>query len=199
MSISEFFRKTCFGLPLLLLAQASPAAAQTNDVPPVPYTRPGGQVLTFNGMKLSRDTVFRLLPATLPLANIRVSSLYGMRPNPFGGYGIEMHPGVDFAAPIGTPVFATGAGIVTFVGWDGAYGNMVEITHGFGFKTRYGHLSGFNVTDGKIVDRNTIIGVVGSTGRSTGPHLYWEVWHLGVRIDPIQFVLEAYSLYNKLR
>ena len=173
-------------------------AAQAQRPPPVPYEQGGGQMLTVNGHQLSRDTVFRFLPVTLPLASIRVTSLFGMRPNPFGGYGTEMHPGVDFGAPMGTPVYATGAGIVTFTGSSGAYGEMVEITHGLAFRTRYGHLSQILVNQGQIIDRNTVIGLVGNSGRSTAPHIYWEVWRGSERIDPIQFVLKAYALYHHL-
>lgn len=172
--------------------------AVASGPPPVPYTRGGGQELTVNGHRLPRDLVFRFLPVTLPLASIRVTSLFGMRPNPFGGYGTEMHPGVDFGAPVGTPVYSTAAGIVTFTGWSGAYGEMVEVEHGLGFRTRYSHLSAIDVQPGQVVDRNAVLGLVGSTGRSTGPHLYWEIWRDGQRLDPVAFVLKAYQLYHHL-
>jgi murein DD-endopeptidase MepM/ murein hydrolase activator NlpD len=185
-----------YALIVTCAVTAVPACAQ---VPPMPYNKGGGQTLTINGLKVSRDMVFRFLPVTLPLAKIRVTSLYGLRMNPFGGYGVEMHPGVDFAAPIGTPVFSTAAGVVTFAGISGEYGAMVEVSHGLGFKTRYAHLSEIDVAPGEIVDRNHIVGLVGSSGRSTGPHLYLEIWHYGIRIDPVRFILEANALYYRLR
>ena len=177
---------------------AQSAAAQPAQIPPMPYSNGGGPLLTVNGHLLPRDTVFRFLPVTLPLASIRVTSLFGMRQNPFTHSGMEFHPGVDFGAPIGTPVFSTAAGIVRFVGNLGGYGAMVEVEHALGFRTRYGHLSAFSVREGQIVDRNTVLGEVGSTGRSTGPHLYWEIWNRRTNINPIGFVLMAYNLYHHL-
>ena len=191
-------------LPLLAaaaMASAQPSAAwaQSGPPPPAPYTGGGGPMLNVNGRMLPRDTVFRFLPVTLPLASIRVTSLYGMRQNPFTHSGSEFHPGVDFGAPVGTPVYSTGAGIVRFAGSMGGYGAMVEVEHGFGFRTRYGHLSAIDVQAGQIVDRNTVLGEVGSTGRSTGPHLYWEIWNRSVNMDPVDFVLRAYEVYHHLK
>ena len=174
------------------------AAAQSPPAPSVPYQRGGGQSLTVNGHVLPRDMVFRFLPVTLPLVSIRITSLFGMRRNPFGGPGTEFHPGVDFGAPRGETVFSTAAGIVTFVGPRGAYGDMVEVSHGLGFKTRSSHLSAYYVREGQVVDRNTPIGAIGSTGRSTGNHLYWEIWRGAERVDPVDFVLRAYALYHHL-
>ena len=164
----------------------------------------GGQTLYVNGYPLPRDVVFRFLPVTLPLASLRVTSLYGMRPNPFGGGRTEFHPGVDFGAPMGTPVHSTAAGKVTYIGDRGAYGMMVEVTHGLGFRTRYSHLSSVSVNLGQVVDRHAMVGGVGGlpgtpgAGRSTGPHLYFEIWFQETRFDPILFILKAYETYHHL-
>jgi murein DD-endopeptidase MepM/ murein hydrolase activator NlpD len=172
--------------------QSGMAAAQP---PPSPYTN-GGRMIFVNGRWFPREAVFRVLPVTLPLANIRVTSLYGMRVNPITHSGVEFHPGLDLGAPIGTPVYSTADGIVTFVGQRGDYGNMVEVTHGLHYKTRSSHLNSIAVQVGQMVERNTIIGEVGNSGRSTGPHLYWEIWNKETKIDPVNFVLRAYELYH---
>jgi murein DD-endopeptidase MepM/ murein hydrolase activator NlpD len=163
-----------------------------------PYTSSPGEMISVGGMPILKDLVFRFMPVTLPLASLRISSLYGMRLNPFTHSSTEFHPGVDFADHIGAQVYATAAGVVTWTGNRGAYGTMIEVRHGLGFSTRYSHLSAINVVLGQTVDRNAVLGEVGSTGRSTGPHLYYEIWHNGERMDPIRFIIAAYELYHHL-
>ena len=158
----------------------------------------GGQPLAINGVMIPRDLVFRFLPVTFPLMKLRMTSPYGMRRNPFGGFDMEMHPGVDFGTPTGTPVYATAAGVVTHVGASGAYGEMVEVRHGLGFTTRVGHLSAYAVKEGDTVDRNSLLGYSGSSGRATGPHVYFEIAMNGVRLDPVEFAINAYALYRRL-
>lgn len=94
------------------------------------------------------------------------------------------HPGIDFAAAMGTPAFATASGAVKDVGWDSIYGNYVVLMHGADYTTFYGHLERANVAKGDSVKTNDIVGFVGSTGRSSGPHLHFEVRHMGTRVDP---------------
>jgi murein DD-endopeptidase MepM/ murein hydrolase activator NlpD len=100
---------------------------------------------------------------------------FGPRRNPFGGLRREFHSGIDFAGRRGDPVLASGAGVVTRAGWMGGYGNLIELDHGFGVTTRYAHLSRISVRVGEEIMRGELIGSVGSTGRSTGPHLHFEV------------------------
>ena len=100
---------------------------------------------------------------------------FGGRYNPFGGGGSEFHPGQDISAVPGTPVVAAGEGTVTYAGWKNGYGQLVEIDHGNGLTTRYGHLSQIEATVGQVLTRGELLGRVGSTGRSTGPHLHYEV------------------------
>jgi murein DD-endopeptidase MepM/ murein hydrolase activator NlpD len=100
---------------------------------------------------------------------------FGPRRDPFGGGRREFHSGIDFAGKRGDPVIASGAGTVTKAGWVGGYGNLIELDHGFGVTSRYAHLSRISVLVGEKIMRGETIGAVGSTGRSTGPHLHFEV------------------------
>jgi len=124
------------------------------------------------------------LPLGLPLRGHRgVTSFFGVRKNPFGP-GWEFHDGLDFSAPYGAPVYATGSGVVARVGWMGAYGLAVLLDHAQGYQTLYGHLSRAAVRPGQRVERGQVLGYVGSTGRSTGPHLHYSVYRQGVAVDP---------------
>lgn len=116
-----------------------------------------------------------------------ISSGFGRRADPITRR-IAMHSGLDFAAPRGTPIHAVGAGVVTFAGRRGAYGNMVEISHAGGYKTRYAHAHTLSVKKGDLVNKGVQIATVGSTGRSTGPHLHLEVYRNGMAIDPARFL-----------
>lgn len=128
------------------------------------------------------------LPAAAPVgAGVERSSGFGPRLDPFSGH-YAFHPGVDFAGRAGTPVLATGSGRVTFAGREGSYGNMVELDHGDGLRTRYAHLLNIAVTRGQVVAEGSIVGYMGSTGRSTGPHVHYEVWFDNVVRNPDGFL-----------
>jgi len=116
---------------------------------------------------------------------------FGGRRNPFGGPGYEFHTGQDIEAPIGAPVIAGARGEVSFVGWQNGYGQLVVIDHGGGLSTRYGHLSHIDVDLGQAVSRGQLIGKVGSTGRSTGPHLHYEVRINDLPVNPLQYLLSS--------
>ena len=124
-----------------------------------------------------------LLPAGLPVS-ARLTSRFGMRAHPIRG-GMRAHSGVDLAAPYGSPIVATADGVIGTAGWAGGYGLLVAISHGDGVQTRYGHLSRLNVAAGQQVRRGDVIGFVGSTGESTGPHVHYEVRVNGVATDPL--------------
>ena len=130
------------------------------------------------------------IPAIQPVRNEdlkRMASGYGMRTDPFTK-ARKMHKGMDFSAPRGTPVFATGDGkVVRADSRSSGYGKHIRIEHGFGYTTLFGHLHKYNVKRGQKVKRGDIIGFVGSTGRSQGPHLHYEVIKDGRRINPINF------------
>lgn len=120
-----------------------------------------------------------------------LESGFGGRRNPFGGTGYEFHSGQDIEAPWGAPVVAGASGTVSFVGWQNGYGQLVVIDHGGGLTTRYGHLSHIEAEWGQPVARGQIIGKVGSTGRSTGPHLHYEVRINDEPVNPLQYLLAS--------
>ena len=131
----------------------------------------------------------RHIPAIQPISEkfLRaMASGYGSRLDPIYGT-MKFHEGMDFSSPTGTPVYATGDGTVTTASWEGAYGNMVEINHGFNYTTRYAHLSEICVAPGRSVKRGDLIGKVGNTGKSTGSHLHYEVRLKGVPQNPVNY------------
>ncbi len=137
--------------------------------------------------KSSKRTIMKT-----PINGARLSSRYGNRKHPILGY-TKMHRGLDFAAPLGTPIFAAGDGIIEKAGWNGSYGKYIRIRHTGTYKTAYAHLSGFhkNVKIGKRVLQGKIIGYVGTTGRSTGPHLHYEVIKNNIQVNPMNIKLPA--------
>lgn len=129
----------------------------------------------------------RRYPIANPAPGRAITSGFGVRKDPMLGTP-ALHSGIDFRFAIGSPARATAPGVVTSAGWNGGYGRMVEIDHGNGFATRYGHLSRIQVKVGDRVARGTVVGATGSSGRSTGPHLHYEVRHNGDAIDPLGFL-----------
>jgi murein DD-endopeptidase MepM/ murein hydrolase activator NlpD len=127
--------------------------------------------------------VLAAVPVRKPVGFMDITSPFGIRRDPFLGTS-AMHTGIDLRGEIGTPVHATADGTVKNAGWDGGYGNLVEIDHGNGTSTYYGHLSQIDVTVGQIIHAGQIIGKIGSTGRSTGPHLHYETRIDGEPINP---------------
>ena len=142
-----------------------------------------------NRLDSVRDSVERrhalaaATPSVWPVAGWLTSS-YGTRKDPFTN-DKDFHPGLDISADYGQPVVATGDAMVSGAGPNGAYGNMVMLDHGFGIVTKYGHLSRIAVADGQQVKRGDVIGYVGSTGRSTGSHLHYEIWMNGRLTNPM--------------
>ena len=138
----------------------------------------------------NKEKLFAAIPAIQPISNKKLISLasgYGMRIHPV--YKVrKMHQGIDFASPIGTPIYATADGLVTKVEFNfSGYGKMVEIDHGFGYKTRYAHMHGYTVRVGQKIKRGEQIGFVGNTGLSTAPHLHYEVHINGVAQNPVYY------------
>lgn len=130
------------------------------------------------------------VPSRMPVEGVTLTSDYGMRTHPVLG-GRRAHKGVDLAGPTGTPVYATADGTIAMAQWFSSYGNYVQIEHGAGLETRYGHLSGYVVSPGQKVRKGDLIGYIGSTGRSTGPHLHYEVRVAGIAVNPIPYMLET--------
>jgi murein DD-endopeptidase MepM/ murein hydrolase activator NlpD len=139
-----------------------------------------------------------LLAATPSVWPVRgyLSAGFGNRIDPFTGMK-DFHPGIDISTPRGTPVHAPADGVVVACKPKaGAYGNAIILDHGFGVVTRYGHLDGFNVKPGQKVRRGDVLGFVGSTGRSTAPHLHYEVWVRDQTQNPIHFILDEYRSFG---
>lgn len=154
------------------------------------------------GLSLARmDALERGLsgiPQVMPANYNFISSGFGFRRDPFTGAG-AMHAGLDFRGPVGAPIHAAAKGVVTFVGRKSGYGNCVEINHGNGLTTRYAHMSAFHARAGQSVSAGDIIGAIGSTGRSTGPHLHFEVRINDRAVNPRPFLESAPHVLEEAR
>jgi murein DD-endopeptidase MepM/ murein hydrolase activator NlpD len=141
--------------------------------------------------RLNRWSALRILlvslPLTAPVDQYRISSSYGARTDPVNGRKAK-HRAVDFAAPSGASIYATAPGKIVFAGWRGRYGRTIEIDHGHGIRTRYAHLRKILVKVGDEVDHRQKIGLVGSSGRSTGPHVHYEVRYKNQARNPMKFL-----------
>jgi murein DD-endopeptidase MepM/ murein hydrolase activator NlpD len=175
LKVADDYGKQDEGGPLIPVDKAAMFDSEVNDL----------------GQALDRLDAIKLAVRKYPLADPEpgavVTSGFGVRTDPMLGIP-ALHPGIDFRSPVGKKVPATAAGVVTHAGWDGGYGKMVEIDHGNGYATRYGHLSEVDVKVGEKVKLGQIIGKSGSTGRSTGPHLHYEIRHDGRPINPVAFL-----------
>ncbi|MCG1037517.1 M23 family metallopeptidase [Polaribacter sargassicola] len=141
------------------------------------------------GLAKEKEKMLASIPAIQPVKNedlTRMASGYGMRMHPILKYR-KMHKGMDFTAPVGTPIFATANGKVVKAQRSSSYGNVVYIDHGYGYKTVYGHMSKIKTRKGKMVKRGDLIGYVGNTGLSAGAHLHYEVHKNGRAVNPISF------------
>ena len=138
------------------------------------------------------------LPLTRPLYGYNTTSHFGSRTDPINR-SAAFHSGLDFGAPSNTPVHATLSGKVVMAKTYGPYGRIVEIDHGNGLKTRYAHLKKIKVKYGQNVDFFDVIGTVGSTGRSTGSHLHYEVWYYSKVLNPLNFIISGQHLFNRLQ
>ncbi|WEK45348.1 MAG: M23 family metallopeptidase [Candidatus Andeanibacterium colombiense] len=218
MSFSLVFRTLPAGfLAAAVLIGASPASAQTeataaqisstvhrlSDGPDSPLGKGDDEFtqLFANWKSLDNGTGIAMpavrttvsVPSRSPLAKALLTSGYGMRTHPVLG-GRRNHKGLDLAAPTGTPVYAPADGLIARADWFSSYGNYIQIEHGGELQTRYGHLSGFAVHAGDRVHKGDLIGYVGTTGRSTGPHLHYEVRVAGESVDPTPYLAGEVSL-----
>ncbi|WP_291327236.1 M23 family metallopeptidase [Desulfovibrio sp. UCD-KL4C] len=135
----------------------------------------------------SRQDALDSTPSIWPVEGW-VTSPFGWRSSPFTGKR-EYHKGLDISCPLGTPIYAPAQGTISFVGLSGGYGRLIKINHGANLSTRYGHLKMAAVKKGQVVTRGELIGYAGSTGRSTGPHLHYEVRLGGVPVSPLRYIL----------
>ena len=180
-------------------------------------TGQGGPFISLSGKEEADDTqfdrqVFRVslnlkeeaklteaitkLPLVPPLRHYRLTSPFGPRRDPFTGR-MGFHPGLDLATAYGASIYAPCEGVVTFAGWKSGYGRFVEISLGNGFKVRFGHMSHIDVKPGEKVAFRQVIGRVGSTGRSTGPHVHYEIKYKGVVRDPLKFIEAGQYVFAK--
>jgi lysostaphin len=167
----------------LTLDELTRAIDRTADA----FVQQDGALSLLESQLLYRDVSARLVPSARPLVDALVGSRFGHRIDPFSGRRVA-HEGLDFAAPVGAPILAAAAGVVVVAGRHPGYGNQVDIDHGNGLVTRYGHASKVDVAEGEIVRQGQKIAEVGSTGRSTGPHLHFEVRIDGVPRDPLPWL-----------
>jgi murein DD-endopeptidase MepM/ murein hydrolase activator NlpD len=176
------------GGPYEPVTPASPAQSQAQPVAVPAQADPQFKAL-FNSWKrldqIQQGMVS--IPSVKPVPSITINSGFGVRRDPFRG-GAAMHAGVDIPGPIGTPIYATADGVVGRSGWVSGYGRLIELEHGRGIQTRYGHLSQQVVAAGTRVKRGQLIGMMGSTGRSTGSHLHYEVRIEGRAVNPLPFL-----------
>lgn len=203
-SIETLIHKS--GLPVADATTPRKETAEKDGVggPFIPITNPAAFDLSLSRLDKALDRLesvrrlARSLPFGQPLTVDVMTSPFGARSDPFLGEE-AFHPGIDFRADVGSAVHATGAGTVTKAGWVSGYGNMVEVDHGNGVATRYGHLSRLLVHAGDHVAYGDVVGRSGSTGRSTGPHLHYEVRLDGEPVDPSRFLNDGLKLNILMR
>jgi murein DD-endopeptidase MepM/ murein hydrolase activator NlpD len=183
MSLSSRLAPACPAALALAVGIGGSAAATAQDAPPVTVSRAGDAL----GAPAS------LAPAGRPIADprlagraraARLTSGFGLRPHPLLG-GLRFHQGIDLAAHAGAPVYSAAAGTVAATGWHGGYGLLVTVRYPQGMQSRYAHLSGVAVSPGQPIRKGQLIGFVGATGRTTGPHLHYEVRVNGAAINPL--------------
>ena len=168
--------------------QGGPFEALVGDKAPVKDGDPQFRALFLSWKKLDQlEQGVIAIPSAKPVSTANFTSGFGVRSDPFRG-AAAMHAGIDLAGPIGTPIYATADGVVGRAEWANGYGNLVELEHGKGIQTRYGHLSKVMVKPNTRVKRGELIALMGSTGRSTGSHLHYEVRIDGRAVNPVPFL-----------
>jgi len=180
--------QTAMGGPMFRMATSADGSLDPR------FRRMGQSLARMEALQRGLDGIPQVLPASFRF----ISSGFGYRADPFDG-GAAFHPGLDFKGPIGAPIYAAAKGKVSFVGQRSGYGNCVEIDHGGGLVTRYAHMSGFRTRIGTAVNAGALIGVIGSTGRSTGPHLHFEVRINDHPVNPRPFLEMAPNVLEEAR
>lgn len=181
-------RRDAQGGPLLRLTTGSDGSLDQR------FERLGLSLARMDALERGLNSIPQFMPANYAF----ISSGFGYRRDPFTGAG-AMHAGLDFRGPIGAPVHAAAKGVVSFVGRKSGYGNCLEISHGNGLMTRYAHMSAFRARVGQPVDAGDVIGAIGSTGRSTGPHLHFEVRINNRAVNPRPFLESAPHVLEEAR
>lgn len=190
--------------PAAMLARVQDRSAQGGPLLQLATSADGSLDPRFRrlGLSLARMEALQRglagIPQVLPASLQFISSGFGYRADPFNG-SAAFHPGLDFRGPLGAPIYAAATGVVSFVGQRSGYGNCVEITHGNGLVTRYAHMSRFHTQVGRAVQAGNVIGAIGSTGRSTGPHLHFEVRINDQPVNPRPFLEIAPDVLEEAR
>ena len=143
----------------------------------------------------TQEQMLKCIPSIQPISNKdlkRIASGFGMRMHPIHKI-MKMHAGLDFTAPIGTEIYATGDGVVELAKWNGGYGRCVVINHGFGYKTKYAHCKKLNCRKGQKIKRGEVIAFLGNTGQSSGPHLHYEVIKKNNKVNPVNYFFNDLS------
>ncbi|MBU2959044.1 M23 family metallopeptidase [Paracoccus sp. 1_MG-2023] len=194
--LDDVFRSVGMNPDSVLRTIRAGYSGQGGPLTPMSYSTRGNAALSEGETKarqivvtLDQMNTYRIAIEKLPLAMPIFQSF--RYTSPFGRRWGRMHEGVDMAGPVGTPIHATGDGVVTHAGRSGAYGNLIKIEHELGTETRYAHLSRINVKVGQRVSQGDTIGAMGNTGRSTGSHLHYEVRMNGRAVDPMSFIKAA--------
>ncbi|WAC61763.1 M23 family metallopeptidase [Pseudoxanthomonas sp. SL93] len=151
------------------------------------FAESGRQLSVLEALLFNRELDKNATPGRMPIANSYITSGFGGRADPFGGGG-QYHKGIDFKASVGDPVLSVADGVVSFAGVKGGYGNVVDVDHGNGYVTRYAHNSRLVVKAGDLVRVGQEVAKAGSTGRSTGAHVHFEVWENGSVVNPRKFL-----------
>lgn len=198
--LDDMFRNVGMNPEKVLNTIRSGYSGEGGPLNPISYSSSGDAAIGQNEAKaqeimitLDKINSYRIAVEKMPLA-MPVQS--GFRyTSPFGRRWGRMHEGIDMAAPVGTPIYATADGTVTWAGWQSGYGNLIKIQHELGTETRYGHLSKIRVKVGQKISRGTLIGAMGNTGRSTGSHLHYEVRVNGTAVNPMTFIKAAQNVF----
>ena len=162
------------------------------------FAASGQQLSVLEALLFNRELDKNATPSRMPIANSYITSGFGGRANPIGGGG-QFHKGIDFEADVGDPVLGVADGVVSFAGIKGGYGNVVDVDHGNGYITRYAHNSRLVVKVGDLVRVGQEVAKAGSTGRSTGAHVHFEVWENGRVVNPRKFLGEGPTPVGKVK
>lgn len=173
-------------------AQDMPVSAVNSDLQALEqrFAASGKQLSVLESLLFDRQLEQNAVPSRMPISNTYITSHFGTRADPFGR-GRANHRGMDFHAKVGDPVMSVADGVVSFSGVKGGYGNVVEIDHGNGYKTLYAHNSRLTVREGSLVRAGQEVAKAGSSGRSTGAHVHFEVWERGNPVNPRKFLGEG--------
>jgi murein DD-endopeptidase MepM/ murein hydrolase activator NlpD len=188
VALSSMSNRAAQGGPLMRLATSADGTLDPR------FQRLGLSLARMEALERGLKGIPQVLPASLEF----ISSGFGYRSDPFSGEG-AFHAGLDFKGPVGAPIYAAAQGTVTFAGVKQGYGNCIEVSHGNGLMTRYAHMSAFRASVGQKIEAGAVIGAIGSTGRSTGPHLHFEVRINDRPVNPRPFLEAAPHVLEEAR